>query len=186
MNVCCLSSLIITACFETLCQCCCDCTSRQLLAGAAAYLSHTAWYARVAAASCLESLARLECSKGEPAAGQKEDSGGGGGDGASGGDALTDELAKGWVGLGDVRLDEVLARGALLLSHGENVSVLVVVQVVVVVVVAVRASCRVAHGGFCGGVDFTLHCKSNSIWLGDTRPIYILLSAARCSIWGTF
>lgn len=41
---------------------------------------------------------------------------------SGGGDALTDELAKGWVGLGDVRLPEVLERGALLLSRGEDVS----------------------------------------------------------------
>lgn len=107
------------------------CTSRQLLTGAAAYLSHTAWYARVAAASCLESLARLEYSKVEPALGQRKDTSGGAsgasgasgarGGGGGGGDALTNELAKGWVGLGDVRLDEVLERGALLLSHGEDV-----------------------------------------------------------------
>ena len=38
-----------------------------------------------------------------------------------GGDALTGELAKGWVGLGDVRLPEVMERGALLLSRGEDV-----------------------------------------------------------------
>lgn len=35
---------------------------------------------------------------------------------------LTDKLAKGWVGLEDVRLGDVLARGALLLSHAESVS----------------------------------------------------------------
>lgn len=38
------------------------------------------------------------------------------------GAALTDKLSKGWVGLGDVRLDEVLGRGALLLSRAEIVS----------------------------------------------------------------
>lgn len=35
--------------------------NRQLVTGAAPYLSHTSWHARVAAAACLESLARLEC-----------------------------------------------------------------------------------------------------------------------------
>ncbi|CAM9816122.1 unnamed protein product, partial [Ectocarpus sp. 12 AP-2014] len=90
---------------------------RQLVAGAATYLCHTAWYARVSAASCLESLARLEYGQEEPsrAAITKKGSGGG--------DALTDELARGWVGLGDVRLAEVLERGALLLSHGEDADV---------------------------------------------------------------
>lgn len=38
------------------------------------------------------------------------------------GDALTDELSRGWVGLGEVRLPEVLEHGALLLSRGDNVS----------------------------------------------------------------
>ena len=37
-------------------------------------------------------------------------------------DDLTNKLARGWVGLQDVRLDDVLARGALLLSHAESVS----------------------------------------------------------------
>ncbi|CAB1096073.1 unnamed protein product [Ectocarpus sp. CCAP 1310/34] len=87
----------------------------QLVAGAATYLCHTAWYARVSAASCLESLARLEYGQEEPSRAAKAKEGGGGGD------ALTDELARGWVGLGDVRLAEVLERGALLLSHGEDV-----------------------------------------------------------------
>ncbi|CAM9732253.1 unnamed protein product, partial [Scytosiphon promiscuus] len=88
---------------------------RQLVSGAAAYLSHTAWYARVAAASCLESLARLEYALEQPSSspsGKQEEEGGG--------DSLTDELARGWVRLGDVRLAEVLERGALLLSHGEH------------------------------------------------------------------
>lgn len=160
--------LLLTTLSETLYHShCCDCTSRQLLTGAAAYLSHTAWYARVAAASCLESLARLEYSKGEPAPGQKKDSGGGGG-GASGGasrggDALTDELAKGWVGLGDVRLDEVLERGALLLSHGEDVR-----GVGSVTCSGHRSggsgSCNllVCVRGCCGGVSFTMNSKSES------------------------
>ncbi|CAM9115468.1 unnamed protein product [Laminaria digitata] len=119
-----------------------DSLHRQLVTGAAPYLSHTAWYARVAAASCLESLARLEFGVAETAA--SEQAGGSsvtntaerpaGGRGtlsapqpqskkasnSGGGDALTDELAKGWVGLGDVRLPEVLERGALLLSRGEE------------------------------------------------------------------
>lgn len=89
---------------------------RSLVCGAATYLSHTAWYARVAAASCLESLARLEYEQEEPPSspsGTRKE---------GGGDTLTDELATGWVGLGDVRLAEVLERGALLLSHGDDVS----------------------------------------------------------------
>ncbi|CAM9501831.1 unnamed protein product, partial [Ectocarpus sp. 8 AP-2014] len=90
---------------------------RQLVAGAATYLCHTAWYARVSAASCLESLARLEYGQEEPSRAAITKKGGGGGD------ALTDELARGWVGLGDVRLAEVLERGALLLSHGEDADV---------------------------------------------------------------
>lgn len=86
------------------------------MVGAATYLSHTAWYARVAAASCLESLARLEYEQEERPSSRS-------GKGKKGsGDTLTNELAKGWVGLGDVRLAEVLERGALLLSHGEDVS----------------------------------------------------------------
>ncbi len=87
------------------------------MTGAAAYLSHTAWYARVAAAACLEGLARLEYGTvtEEPAEGQEKGGSGGGGD------TLTNELARGWVGLGDVRLAEVLEKGALLLSHGEDV-----------------------------------------------------------------
>lgn len=89
------------------------------MAGAATYLCHTAWYARVSAASCLESLARLEYGQEEPSRAAITKKGG------CGGDALTDELARGWVGLGDVRLAEVLERGALLLSHGEDVGVVV-------------------------------------------------------------
>lgn len=53
-----------------------------------------------------------------------------------GGDELTDELAKGWVGLGDVRLPEVLERGALLLSRGEEVS-----PAAIAVVAAAVATC---------------------------------------------
>ncbi|CAM9921081.1 unnamed protein product, partial [Ectocarpus fasciculatus] len=62
---------------------------RQLVAGAATYLCHTAWYARVSAASCLESLARLEYGQEEPSRAATKKRGGGGG-----GDVLTDELAR--------------------------------------------------------------------------------------------
>lgn len=91
------------------------------MSGVATYLSHTGWYARVAAASCLESLARLECGQEDPSCGRVIGEEGCGG-AAGGGDELTDELARGWVVLGDVRLSEVLERGALLLSRGDDVS----------------------------------------------------------------
>lgn len=98
-----------------------DTLHRQLVVGAAPYLSHTAWYARVAAASCLESLARLECVGPEmtvcnPSSSQpllestKSES------------LVTTEgkLARGWVSLGDLRLKQVLQRGVLLLSRGSQ------------------------------------------------------------------
>ncbi|CAM9122963.1 unnamed protein product [Sphacelaria rigidula] len=84
-----------------------DALHRRLVVGAAPYLSHTAWYARVAAASCLESLARLEC--GETT---REISGG------ERGKIVAEKLARGWVSLEDVRLQQVLGRGVLLLSRG--------------------------------------------------------------------
>lgn len=45
------------------------------------------------------------------------------GEGEGGGKSvpLTDKLSQGWVGLEDVRLDEVLERGSLLLSRGMQV-----------------------------------------------------------------
>lgn len=42
-------------------------------------------------------------------------------EGGGGSVPLTDKLSQGWVGLEDVRLDEVLERGSLLLSRGMQV-----------------------------------------------------------------